>query len=219
MKKKLEMLEMLKLFKMLKMFIPTSNAIEQAKRLSKRSDVTSNGFTLLEMIISIGVFSALVIISIGITLGISNAQVKAQNTQSVLDNIRFSMELITKEMRTGSGYELSTICSQSGSEITFTTSTGQIRVYFLDAGNGRILRATTGIDSEDCAGLGKALPFTSEEVLVDRFKIRLNGATPGSVDGQPRATISLKVTSRDPRIQYRSTMDLQTTVVQRLRDL
>lgn len=178
------------------------------------------GFTLLEMIISIGIFSVLVIASIGITLGISNAQIKAQNIQFVLDNIRFSLELITKEMRTGTNYALTANCAPFGSEISFITSTGQERVYFLDAGGGIIWRARVPITSADCENPSRVSPFTSEEVMVERLNFtELYGQVPGGTDGQPRITIALTVTSRSPKLQLQSSMNLQTTIVQRLRDL
>ncbi len=179
-----------------------------------------SGFTLLEMIISIGVFSVLVIASIGITLGVSNAQIKAQNIQFVLDNIRFSLELITKEMRTGTNYALTTNCAPLGSEISFITSTGQERVYFLDAGEGIIWRARAPITNEDCENPSKVSPFTSEQVMVERLNFtELYGQVPGGTDGQPRITITLTVISRSPKLQLQSSMNLQTTIVQRLRDL
>lgn len=180
----------------------------------------NRGFTLLEMIISIGIFSVLVVAAIGVTLGISDAQIKAQNIQSILDNIRFSLELITKEMRTGSGYALTTKCAPSGSEISFVTSTGQERVYFLDASAGIIRRAQTAITGADCSDPSRVKPFTSEQVTVERLNFsELHGQAPGPIDGQPRTTITLTVTSRSPKLHLQSSMNLQTTVVQRLRDL
>lgn len=178
------------------------------------------GFTLLEMIISVGIFSVLIVASIGVTLGISNAQAKAANIQAILDNIRFSLELVTKEMRTGSGYQLSAICAQRGSEISFTTSSGERRIYFLNPTTEVIMRAKEPLISADCTNIAKVKPFTAEEVAVERLNFsELNGDIPGPLDGQPRITMTLKVRSRSPKYHLQSSMDLQTTVVQRLRDL
>lgn len=187
----------------------------ESKRIKNKS-----GFTLLEMMLSIGIFSVLVVAAIGITLGISDAQIKAQNIQSILDNIRFSLELITKEMRTGYGYSLTTKCAASGSEISFITSGGEERVYFLDPSTGLIQRARTPITSGDCTDPSKVKPFTSEQVVVERLNFsQLQGQAVGPTDGQPRTTITLTVTSRSPKLHLQSSMNLQTTVVQRLRDL
>lgn len=177
-----------------------------------------NGFTLLEMVISLGIFSVLVISAIGVTIGVSNAQLRASQVQAIQDNIRFSLELITKEMRTGSSYRLSNIglgCNGiAGAEISFQTSLDEPRTYFLDTAAKTLKVIKTG--SANCA---EAVPFTAEDVEVERFIIRISGAETGPDDGQPRATISLKVKAKDARLQEGSSMDLETTVIQRFRDL
>lgn len=178
------------------------------------------GFTLLEMIISIGIFSVLVVATIGITIGISNAQIKAQNVQTILDNIRFSLELVTKEMRTGSNWALTSICAPSGSEISFTTALGERRTYFRDDTSRSIRRATETITSGECSGSPKVKPLTSEDVEVERINFsEIRGQAVGPLDGQPRITITLRVKSRSPKYQLESSMDLETTIVQRLRDI
>ncbi len=198
----------------------SSGAIPQAKRSNKRSDSSLRlGFTLLEMVISTGLFSVIVISAIGITLGVSSAQIKAGNIQVIQDNIRFSLGLITSEVRTGSGYQLTAKCAPAGSEISFTTSFGQPRTYFLDQNAKSIMRATQNITGADCANSAKVAPLTSEEVAVDRFLLTLRGEAPGAGDGQPRATITLNVRSKSAKYVFESSMSIQTTVVQRLRDL
>lgn len=177
------------------------------------------GFTLLEMIISTGIFAVLVVSAIGITLEVSNAQIKAANIQVIQDNIRFSLELITKEMRTGSAYALTTKCGAPGSEVSFLTSFGEPRTYFLDTTGGNIMRSTQNITTADCANTDKVAPLTSEEIVVDGLFFTLRGAAPGPVDGQPSTTITLQVRSRSAKYLTESSMNLQTTVTQRLRDL
>ncbi len=169
------------------------------------------GFTLLEMIISIGIFSTIVIAAIGITIGISNAQIKASNVQAAQDNIRFSVELMTKEMRTGSQYELSRLCAATaGEEIRFVASSGTSRVYYRSGTS--LLRL---VDSTNCAD---AKPLLSEEVAVESIWFRVGGVILGATDGQPWAMVSLSIRSRGAKQVLDSQMDLQTMVVQRFRD-
>lgn len=163
------------------------------------------------MIISIGVFSALVIASIGITIGISNAQIKASTVQAVQDNIRFSVELMTKEMRTGSQYALSRLCNAApGEEISFFASSGARRVYYRD---GKSLMRL--VESTECAA---AHPLLSEEVAVEQVRFKVGGERSGATDGQPWVSVSLSLRSRGPKPVLDSQMDLQTMVVQRFRD-
>lgn len=191
-------------------------------RLRRNSRSCITGFTLLEMIISIGIFSVIVISAIGITLGISNAQIKSANITAILDNIRFSLELITKEMRTGNSYALTDICTSPGSksEISFENAQGEKITYFLNGANKRIMKARGTIITADCDGsTGKVIPFSAEEVTAERLTFLLTGAASGPNDGQPRITLTLKVKSANPKFELESSMDLVTTVVQRFRDL
>ena len=166
----------------------------------------------MEMIISIGIFSVLVVASIGVTLGVSNAQIKASNIQVTQDNIRFSLELIAKEMRTGSQYRLSSVCTPNpGEEISFTTAGAESRIYYLQG--DRIMRLkNTGV----CES---AQPLMADEVGVERLRFIVSGTAPGPGDGQPRVTISMGVRSKSLKDPLESRMNLETTVVQRLRDL
>lgn len=181
------------------------------------------GFTLLETVVAVGIFSLLVVLSIGITLGILRAQTKASNIQSVLDNIRFGLELITREMRTGSNLKYIANCGSIGSGIEFidlNVSPAAARFYYLqdtDAipGPDTLMRVAMnpGVIIINCAA---ALPLTSSEVLVEQFDAKLEGA--GVNDGQPRVTFFLKIKSKNPKMELDTSMNIQTTVVQRLRE-
>ena len=171
------------------------------------------GFTLLEMIVSIGIFSVLVVAAIGVTIGVSNAQLKAANIQASQDNIRYSVELMTKEMRTGSQYALLEICGvRLGEAISFSTSGGVRRIYYHDHARMTIMRLG---DSTDC---GVATQLLSEEVGVVNLRFRIGGGAPGAQDGQPWVSVALSVRSQGPKEALESQMDLQTMVVQRYRD-
>ena len=187
-----------------------SNVFAPASRgRQKNRSKLSAGFTLIEMAVATGIFSVLVISAVSIMISVTKAQVKIQRVQTAIDNVRFSLELITKEMRVGKDYE--EFSCPSGSGIRFTTSTGGKRIYYLDSINDRIMRSKTSL----CAD---AVPFTAEDVRVDRFRILLRGIPGGSSDGQPWATFNMAVTVLDPKGVSNFSMDLQTSVVQRIRD-
>jgi len=184
----------------------------------------TGGFTLLEMIISIGIFSVLVVTSIGVMLGISNAQLKAANIQATVDNIRFSMELMTKEMRTGSQYALSSFYgAQPGEELSFVTSAGERRVYYLSGGTIMRLAASLSCLIQTplvvTAQCPSPKPLMADEVTVERLRFKIGGITPGSSDGQPWVMVAMSVSSKGGKQAFESRMDLETMVVQRLRDL
>ncbi len=206
--KSLKSLKALKTFHSWKRFERFERAEPSVARWSDRT-VLIRGFTLIEMAVATGIFAILVVSAVSIMISVTKAQTKIQRVQTAIDNVRFSLELITKEMRVGKNYE-SYSCS-GGSGIRFTTSTGGTRIYYLDTANNRIMRSKV----DDCA---EAVPFTAEDVRVDRFRILLRGIPGGSSDGQPWATFNIAVMVLDPKGVSNFSMNLQTSVVQRIRD-
>lgn len=188
------------------------------------------GFTLLEATVAIGIFAVLMVLAVGITLSVLNAQKKVASIQSVIDNVRLSVEVMTREMRTGINFSLvdpnsfspacpNPMASQSGIQFTDVNQNPPQRRFYYLANNYKIMRVALSSDSaiDDC--LHEARPFTADDVLVDNLNMLLTGATTGPDDGQPRITISLKARSKSPKTQLETMMRLQTTVVPRLRDL
>lgn len=62
------------------------------------------GFTLIEMIVSLGVFSIVITIAVGALLVIISTNRQLQAEQSVMSNLAFAMDSMTREMRTGYNY-------------------------------------------------------------------------------------------------------------------
>ena len=183
----------------------------------RTKDISTDGFTLLEMIVSTGIFAVLVIASMGIMISVSKAQLRSANLQAIQDNIRFSAELITKELRTGQNYQLTALCNlTSGKEISFDSTSGP-RTYYLHPDPN--IKALMRVKENPTPTCDNAVQFTSEDIEVENFFVQLRGQNVGPDDGQPMATIVLKITATDPNTETKTTMNLQTTVVQRIRDL
>lgn len=171
----------------------------------------AEGFTLLEMVVSFGIFSVVIVTAVGALIAISGAQVKAVNIQSIQDNVRFALESMTKEMRTGKSFIPSGGGAPAYAMLTFTRSDGTQITY---CSGGSALRKING-SGADCATAGS--PITSDAVIVEQVVFYVIGQVAGMFDGQPRITVALKARSSDPRLA--TSFRLQTTVVQRERDL
>ena len=63
-----------------------------------------SGFTLIEMIVSLAVFSVVVTISVGALLVLIATNQQLQNEQSVMTNLSFALDSMTREIRTGVNY-------------------------------------------------------------------------------------------------------------------
>lgn len=69
-----------------------------------KSKQHSHGFTLIEMIVSLGVFSIIVTIAVGALLALISGNQKLQGEQSIMTNISFALDSMTREIRTGYFY-------------------------------------------------------------------------------------------------------------------
>lgn len=188
-----------------------------------------HGFLLLELVVSIAVFSMVVLAAAGVMISVFQAHAKAIALKDVLDNARFSLELMTRELRTGTNMQYTTTpppgCPRNGLEFTSNNQgSAQERFYYWDDsdGNGKpdiLMRvAMPSAESIDC----NAVPpqqFTAAEVVVDHWRINWLGVGVGPTDGQPRITMSFVIYSRNPRFGPDTIVNLQTTVTARIRDL
>lgn len=68
------------------------------------SNKNQTGFTLIEMIVSLAIFSIIVTITIGALLVLIASNQKLQGEQSVMTNLAFAMDSMTREIRTGTNY-------------------------------------------------------------------------------------------------------------------
>jgi len=69
----------------------------------KRSS-SQSGFTLIEMIVSLALFSVVVTISVGALLVLIASNQRFQNEQTVMTNLSFALDSMTREIRTGTNY-------------------------------------------------------------------------------------------------------------------
>jgi prepilin-type N-terminal cleavage/methylation domain-containing protein len=188
-----------------------------------------SGFTLMELIVSIAVFSIIALAAVDVMVSVFRAQAKAIALKDVLDNARFSLELMSREIRTGNNMVYTTIpppnCPRNGLRFTsYNQGSPQERFYYWeDTGTDAIFDAIMRVampiaGSIDCSVVVPQ-QFTSEEIIVERMAVILSGNFVGPTDGQPRVTIGFTMRSRDPRFAQSTVIRLGTTITQRLRDL
>lgn len=185
--------------------------------MRKRNESLDKGFTLLELVVAIGIFSFVVIGAVDMMITVFRAQAKAIAIKEVMDNGRFAMELMTRELRTSGNMRFVTPPGcPSGLEFTSVNQGSlQERFYYWD-GTAIWRVAMSNPGSVDCT---LAQQLTAPEVVVDHWGARLHGEIIGPNDGQPFITLHLVMHSTDPKWGADTTIDLQTTVVQRARDL
>ncbi len=161
----------------------------------------SKGFTLLEMIVAVGLFIVVAIISLGTLLNISDVQRKTGALRSINDNINFSLETMVREIRSGSNYS-----SPSQSVFTMTNNIGESVTYRLN--NNRIERSVSG---------NPYVVLTAQEVTINNLKFIVSGQLAGD-SLQPSVTISINGIAGSEKEKTKAILKLQTTVTQRKLD-
>ena len=189
----------------------------------KTQNFTSRGFTLVELMVSVSVFVIVMVISMGSILSIFDANKKSQTLRTVMDNLNFSLEAMTRTIRFGTNYYCgdssfppSGVSDCSGnnpsSAIVVKSAEGIWVKYKLD--NGRIKRyMSTDLDSN-------GYYVTSSDVTITSLKYWVYGSTPfavGSDTAQPQAIITIGGYAGQ-KATTKSSFSLQTTVSQRLFD-
>jgi prepilin-type N-terminal cleavage/methylation domain-containing protein len=114
------------------------NKLVHFKNKSSRTALggVSSGFTLIEVLVSLSLFTIVVTMAVGTLLVLIDANTKQQGAQSVVTNISFALDSMTREIRTGYFY----YCANTNT--------------FLDTDQA------DGSDVNDCAGGGDVLVIT-----------------------------------------------------------
>lgn len=64
----------------------------------------SSGFTLLEAMIAVGIFTVIMIVGISALLNVNSTYKKTHNFRSIIDSVNYMMEDMARNMRLGSNY-------------------------------------------------------------------------------------------------------------------
>ncbi|MBX4187901.1 MAG: prepilin-type N-terminal cleavage/methylation domain-containing protein [Candidatus Doudnabacteria bacterium] len=161
------------------------------------------GFTIIEAIVAASVFAIAIVSSLGVYIATLQLDQKSRAERDVLQNGRFIMEYLSKEIRNGSiDYANTTssvlsIRNQQDEILTFFYSPSSKSLQFTRDGSGTTLN--------------------SGNVKVSNFQFILNPTTDpfdlvNDAHTQPHVTIILSLDSANSRVVDSAHIDLHTTV-------
>jgi len=177
-------------------------------------------FTLVEILVAVGIFAIIVMMSLGALTNIFDANRKSQSLKAIMTNLNFAVEVMTREMRFGTNYHCGTSntltlpqnCPNAPGEnfISFLGSNGNQIVYRLNTTTNQLERSEDGGNSY--------LGITAPEINVQALSFYVIGAGQGgSALQQPKVIILIRgFAGSKPTSQ--SSFNLETTVSQRLLD-
>ncbi len=193
------------------------------------------GFTLIEILVSVALFSIVMVMALGSLLSMSVAIRKAEGINAAVNNLGAAIDSVSRALRTGTRYH----CGQTGtltnpqdcmaspqSYLTFKAFGGTQVTYCLSGQgsnvcnvNSSVLTCTGG--SGTCQvlrqiGAGAFTPMTSPEVNITYLAFYVEGS-PLNDNLQPKVTTvvagSVQVTASQS-----SNFNIQTAVTQRMFD-
>ena len=170
--------------------------------------MNKNGFSLMELVVAVFIFSVLVAIAGGSFVSALSLQRRALNIKRVEENGRFILELMAREIRVANPINTgNSSCPGSGTSIlAFTHPVNGAIEYFLSGSlsGSQVHRRVNGVDSI----------ISNPDVEVSRFIFCISGNTVGD-DQQPRVTVVLGLKTPGASVDV-TAINLQTTVSQRV---
>ncbi len=150
---------------------------------------TSKGFTLIEILVAMALFSVIAVMTVSAYLAIVAANAEAQASATASNSLSFAIESMTRSIRTGTAYSCGAVpnagnCTAGGSAFTFTDESGQTVTYSLSG--AQIKRQVAGNPADivsDTSITITALLFYVDGVGADSkqpiVRIAISGTIPG----------------------------------------
>lgn len=172
------------------------------------------GFTLLEMIVSIGIFIFVLLSVSGIFQHVLRAQMRAFAAQDIEESIRFAFEIMSKEIRTAER-NFSGECADIPDGAIYAVSNGTLYVqnqnddcvaYYRQADAEGVNRLY--ISRTDISAATAAWPITPNDIEVESLDFV------AFANGQPAVQVRMAVSALDTRANV-DPVYLQTAISSR----
>lgn len=164
--------------------------------IQSRKNVNQAGFTLVELMVSLALFIIVVLALIGSLYTVNDASRKVQAMRTVMDNLNFAMESISRTVRTseqivcsGTGSANCPIDESGGYEISMNSTLGERQQVFYrwNSSNKSVEKKTINLND---AGSTDWQSITSPEISIDHMVFYVDGAELGD-SKQPSVAVQL----------------------------
>ena len=167
----------------------------------KQSTFRKRGFTLVEIMVSVAIFTIIITTGIGALVSMVNTYEVTQEQKKVHDGLNYALESMTREIRLGQNYfsepqlngsDQGSVNDGTGSSIGFNAADNRGYVmYYLD--NGTL--TATRIGATNAANGTQALTDDSQ-VIIETIDFRVIGTTPLSDGNYQQPVVWIRITAR-----------------------
>lgn len=172
------------------------------------------GFSLIELIVSLGIFSLVILTVAGAYITLINIDQRTRASNQLSSSLAFAVESVARSIRTGTDYACDGggNCPSGGSSVSFVDSQGQPVTYLLRS-DGTLGQC---IGSGGCTS-ALAVPLTDPRINIQALRFYVRGVGTSDQE-QPRVTLSLAGTMTTDEGDV-TTFSIQTGATQRIIDL
>ncbi len=175
-------------------------------------------YTLIEILVAVSIFIAVLAAPTGFFVGSLNVQQKALASQKLLDNTSYVLEYISRALRMAKKDDINGINCLSGNKINYEiTASGQgikfrnyndeCQEFYLEG--DRLKESKDGIENY----------LTSGDLEITSLKFKISGQTQAD-DDQPRLTLFLNAKgAKGKKPELQPEIKIQTTISQRNLDV
>jgi prepilin-type N-terminal cleavage/methylation domain-containing protein len=185
----------------------------------KKRNKKRGGFTLVEMMVAIAVFSLIMVAAMSALINVIDANNKARSVKTAVNNINFALESMSRDMRSGTDYacgnnaEPNGNCPGGGNIIKYKSPRADLGRYVYYKFENNQIKECLEKDGQICDyDIGPFLPITSSEVKITKTVFYVLNT--GETTKQPRAIITI---SGEAGTKEKTVFDLQTGISQRVR--
>lgn len=173
----------------------------------------SDGFTLIELVVSVGIFAIVMVMSVSVLLTIVDLDRKAQSMKSIMNNLGFALESMSRDIKVGFNYCRANPCTDD--TFSFESFSGKKVTYTL---SGTQLWRTVGTNAP--------VPLTAPEIIIENNAdpnpfnhIPVFRVTGESTADNQQPFVVMRIKGRAGNAKTQTLFNIQTTVSQRLFDV
>lgn len=147
------------------------------------------GFTLIEMLVAVFVFSVIMTLATGAIFSIISANKKSQEIKAAMDNLSSALDSMSRNIRYGTVYH----CGAGADFVTpLSCLNGGTTFAFVDKDKNDVIYSFNDIDhSIEKSFNGSIYRLTAKEVIIDDLHFYVHGAASNELQQQPKVLITI----------------------------
>ena len=187
---------------------------------------TMKGYSLVEMIVAVGLFSIVMLLATAAYATLVDLDRQSRASSDLVHNLSFALESMARSIRTGSRYACGetpgTNCQTGGSCFSFTDEQERDLSYLLkpDGSIGRVLMGDGHGNYLRSCTPANAISLTDPNVTIDSLVFYLSGAARGDAI-QPHVvfTVSGSINVKRNGVITPTRFSVETEATERLLDI